>query len=380
MSHELRTPLNAVIGLTHLLLKTSMDERQRDYTEKMRQASSSLLGIINNILDFTEVDTGKLKLERTEFNVQEMFNDLADYFRQQNPDSIISLRLVLDSTIPSALLGDSLRLKQIFINLLDNAYKFTEKGSITVRAAVSRRDPNNVTIDFAIEDTGIGMSPKQMEEIFAVFNQADNSATRKYGGMGIGLTITREMVELMGGTITVSSQEGQGTVFTFSCSFQIPEGISVQNAPQELPAAAAKTTSKDNVNMVLNGMRVLLAEDNKVNAIIASELLKSVSIDVTVAQNGSEALNQLAEAARTHGRPAFDLVLMDLQMPVMDGYEATRIIKSTPEYKDIPVFALTAHAFAEERERCRLLGMQEHLTKPIDVDKFFEAVRRVAPH
>ncbi|MDR3181806.1 MAG: response regulator [Planctomycetaceae bacterium] len=374
MSHELRTPLNAVTGLTDLLLKTPMNDRQRDYIEKMRDASASLLNIINNILDFSEVDSGKMKLERLTFDVKAMFSELGDYFRRQYPNSGVEQRLDFDAAIPSSLIGDPVRLKQVFINLLDNAYKFTEKGAITVRAAVGMSDPNNVMLNFAVEDTGVGMSQQQLKEVFTVFNQADNSATRRYGGVGIGLTITREMVELMGGKINVSSKEGEGTTFTFSCSFKVPEGVTVKSKP-----AAEEKQQSGSENAVLQGMHVLLAEDNKINAMIATELLKTVGVNVTPAVNGSEALDKLAEAVKTR-RPAFDLVLMDLQMPVMDGYEATKIIKSTPDYKDIPVYALTAHAFAEERERCRLLGMSEHLTKPIDIEKFYAALRQAAPH
>ena len=375
MSHELRTPLNAVIGLTDLLLKTQMDEKQRDYTEKMHIASSALLGIINNILDFSSIDAGKMKLQRVDFDLHMMFDELDDYFRSLHSDSEIELRFETGETIPKMLRGDSLRLNTVFVNLIDNAYKFTEKGSITVRSNVVRRDPDNVMLEFAVEDTGIGMSSEQMQSIFEVFNQADNSATREYGGAGIGLAITQEMVKLMGGTITVSAKEGQGTVFTFTCAFQIPEGSISTDIHIQVP-----TEIRGESNEILHGMRVLLVEDNKINAMITTELLKSVGINVTLAVNGAESLDKLAEAAKEHGKPAFDLVLMDLQMPVMDGYEATEIIKSKPEFKDIPIFALTAHAFTEERERCLSLGMREHLTKPIDTDKFYAAIRQVAPN
>jgi signal transduction histidine kinase len=206
MSHEIRTPLNAVVGLTNLLLNTPMDERQRDYAEKMRRASSTLLGIINDILDFSKADAGDMKLERVSFDIRRMFDDLEVFFREQKAGSEIALRFEIDPSLPAALLGDQLRLQQIFINLVDNAYKFTKKGSITVRAAVSARGSNDVIVDFAVEDTGIGMSQKQMDGIFSAFNQADNSYTRKYGGTGIGLTITRQIVELMGGEISVSSE------------------------------------------------------------------------------------------------------------------------------------------------------------------------------
>jgi signal transduction histidine kinase len=371
MSHEIRTPLHAVIGLTNLLLKTPMDDRQREYTEKMRRASSALLGIINDILDFSKVDAGDIKLENAVFDIKRMFEDLAVFFREEYGRSDIELRLELDRNLPARLIGDPLRLQQIFINLVDNAYKFTEKGSVTVRASVSKRGSNDVTLDFAVEDTGIGMSPKQMDDIFAAFNQADNSYSRKYGGIGIGLAITREMVELMGGKIGVSSEEGKGTVFTFSCPFPLPE---------DEPASEAQEpeTPDDDPNAILKGMRVLLVEDNEINTLIATELLDAVAVDVTTAKNGAEALERLAQAAKTEGNPPFDLVLMDLQMPVMDGYEATKIIKGTPEYKDMPVYALTAHAFPEERARCLELGMDDHLTKPIDVATFYGALRGVA--
>jgi signal transduction histidine kinase len=367
MSHEIRTPLHAVIGLTDLLLKTPMDDTQRDYTEKMRRASATLLGIINDILDFSKADAGDIRLAPAPFDIRRMFGDLDVFFRERYETSGVELRFEIDPNIPSALIGDSLRLEQVFINLVDNAFKFTDAGSVTVRANVSYESAGGVTLTFAVADTGIGMSRKQMDEIFAAFSQADSSYSRKYGGLGIGLAITREMVELMGGKITVSSEEGKGTEFTFSCPFPLAEDA----APE------TETPADGDENAILKGMRVLLVEDNEINTLIAAELLETVGIDVTTAENGKEALERLAE--NTNGdNPAFDLILMDLQMPVMDGYETTKIIKETPEYRDIPVYALTAHAFPEEKERCLNLGMGEHLTKPIDVEIFYGALREVA--
>ncbi|AEF82343.1 hybrid sensor histidine kinase/response regulator [Leadbettera azotonutricia] len=358
MSHEIRTPLNAVIGLNDLLLKTRLDDKQRDYTEKMRSSSATLLRLVNDILDFSDVDSGRMKLENGVFDIRKMFDELQAFFREKNPGSPLALYFELDPALPSSLVGDERRLRQIFINLTGNAYKFTEKGSITIRAAISGRNSNSVNVDFAVEDTGIGMSREQTDKLFSVFTQADNSSTRKYGGAGIELAVTREIVELMGGKISVTSEAGHGTTFMFSCSFPL-----------------AGDGAADTRNAVLHGARVLLVEDNEINVMIVMELLNTVGMEVATAQNGKEALDVLADAAKTHGLPPFDVVLMDLQMPVMDGYEATRIIREMPEYNDMPIYALTAHAFPEERERCLRLGMKDHLTKPIDVDLFYSALR-----
>jgi signal transduction histidine kinase len=365
MSHEIRTPLNAVIGLTNLLLKTPMNDRQRDYTEKMHRASATLLGIVDDILDFAKAESGEMTLESVPFDIRQIFEDLSVFFNEQNSGSDIDLIIEMDTSLPARLLGDPLRLQQVFINLVDNAYKFTEKGSVTVRASVSALTEKSVNIGFSVEDTGIGMSQEQIEAIFAAFNQADNSPTRKYGGTGIGLSVSRQMVELMGGKLDVASEKGKGTIFSFACAFALPEETPAANAP-----------AKDG-NEALRGMRVLLVEDNEINAMIAIELLNAAGVQAVSAQNGKEALEQLA-VVRDSGGPQFDLVLMDLQMPVMDGYEATKIIKATPEYQDIPVYALTAHAFPEEKKRCLALGMAKHLTKPIDADAFYEAIREAA--
>ncbi|MDR0869911.1 MAG: response regulator [Planctomycetaceae bacterium] len=363
-SHELRTPLNATVGLSDVLLKTNLDDAQKGYVKEIYLASLSLLGIVSTIIDFTEAESGKMKINRTAMNVRQLLEDTLKEFRVLKTASKVQLKTELDNRVPSSVLGDPLRLKQVLSHLLDNAYKFTEEGTITVCANVSRSDPNNVQLDFSIADTGIGLNPQQADKMFALFNQADNSATRKYGGIGIGLTIAREITRMMGGTISAANNEGGGACFTLSVPFQVPEG------GQEITDSetAAGTSDVD-----LTGLRVLLAEDNKVNVLIAMQLLKRAGADVVVAGDGAEALRILKEIPQP-----FDAVLMDLQMPVMDGYEATKVIKSLPEYKDIPVIALTAHSFAEERERCRNLGMEEHLSKPIDIPLFYATLRNIA--
>jgi signal transduction histidine kinase len=373
MSHEIRTPLNAVIGLTNLLLKTHMDEKQKDYTDKMRRAASTMLSLVNDILDFAKIDTGDMAIEQVPFNIYRLIDDLAFFFQEKNTGSGVKLVFDLDPALPMNLLGDPRRLQQIFINLLDNAYKFTEKGSITVKAAVSSLSSGNAVVDFAVEDTGIGISKEQIDAIFAAFNQADNSATRKYGGVGIGLTVTRQIVELMGGKMSVSSEEGKGTLFSFSCPFLIDSKDSALNGLKGAIKDAEE--GDDERNVVLRGSRILLVEDNEINAMIAAELLKAVNADITIAINGSEALRELDEAEKTYGARAFDIILMDLQMPIMDGYEATQKIKGSPLYRDIPIYALTAHAFPEDKERCFSLGMAGHLSKPIDVELFYATLR-----
>ncbi|MCL2744281.1 MAG: ATP-binding protein, partial [Planctomycetaceae bacterium] len=374
MSHELRTPLNAVVGLTELLKNTSMDNTQRYYIDKMHQATLVLLALIENILDFSKIEAGKTRLQRSAFDLRKMFEYLKDLCRSHHSESPVKLVIDIDRDIPDVLLSDQERLQQILINLISNAYKFTEKGTITIKSELVRSDPNNVEISFSVSDTGIGMSPEQLEKIFAVFEQADTTSTRKYGGVGIGLTLARELVGLFGGTITVKSKEGVGTAFSFTIVFQIPESGSVSEA--EL-YDAGKEPHDYVSDTTLKGMKVMLVEDNKINQMIAAELLKRVGVIVTTAANGQIALEKLMEARNIQSKDKpFDLILMDLQMPVMDGYEATKIIKGMPEYKDIPVYALTAHAFLEEQRRCFELGMEEHISKPINTKKLYDALRK----
>jgi signal transduction histidine kinase/CheY-like chemotaxis protein len=489
MSHEIRTPMNAIIGMAYLALKTDLDERQHDYVSKIHTAGQSLLGIINDILDFSKVEAGKLHLEQADFSLQDVMSNALVMVRQRAGEKGVELlldvkdaRLVGEYTHFS---GDSLRLTQVLTNLLSNAVKFTEQGyvraSVTIVSQDNEKQPIGLTLQFAIEDTGIGMSQAQMANLFQEFNQADNSTTRRFGGTGLGLTISLKLVELMGGKIEVESEEGRGSCFSFNVNLQLAKpfendslpvsfdgsklralvvddqlaarqvmtemlglyGLQVEAVDSGVKALAvlsaraqefdycfidwvmpemggdqllreiqAKSITKPELIVVsafdsdqlhekalklgvvrilmkplmpkdvediltkktlvkdkkqqdygvdIEGMRILLVEDNMVNQLLARKLLEARKVVVTLADNGQKALSILDEK----GAQSFDLVLMDLQMPVMDGYTATAEIRAQSRYDNLPIVAMTAHAMIEEQQRCQKLGMVGHITKPI---------------
>ncbi len=510
MSHEIRTPMNAMIGMAYLALRTELTPRQRDYVGKMYNAARSLLGIINDILDFSKVEAGRIELEQVRFRIEDVVGNALSLVRQRAQEK--GVELLFDITEPAllgedgALSGDALRLGQVLTNLLSNAVKFTERGHVTLTLGERERSSARVVLDFRVQDTGIGMTPEQIGRLFTEFTQADGSTTRKYGGSGLGLTISKRLVELMGGQIDVSSEAGRGTEFRF----HVPMVLATPPAPPATPLpragsmrvlvvddqpdarrslvdmlhalqvgreAGGRIDSADDGDTALDalaradadgrpydlllidwvmprldgagvlralaermhphrplpvivsaydtekmqeaakalgaqhllpkpvlpeslrglfnwldgqrstetpaaadareaaqlaGMSVLLAEDNPINRQLVVELLEQVGVSVEAAANGQEVLDLLDARPTDH----FELLLLDLQMPEVDGYEAARRIRMSPRHFALPIVAVSAHALVEERERCRMLGMNEHVSKPIDPQLLYATIAR----
>jgi CheY-like chemotaxis protein len=309
-----------------------------------------------------------MTLEHIPFMLNSVLDDLSIFFQEKSLKSGLAFIFDVPASLPQALLGDPLRLRQIFINLVGNSFKFTKNGSITLSVRQKSINADSVTIVFSVKDTGIGMSRDQAARLFSAFTQADTSTTRRYGGTGLGLTITKSLVELMNGEISLESEPNLGTTMTFSCVFGLnPNALKSPSDKIGNIASRAAIQKQKDAPKPLKGFRVLLVEDNDVNVLVARSLMKKMGLEVTVAENGEIALARLEEARQEGCQPLFNLVLMDLQMPVMDGYEATKRIRANPQYEGLIIVAMTAHAFAEERERCLANGMNGHLSKPIDV-------------
>jgi len=362
MSHEIRTPMNSVMGMVYLALKSTPNPTLREYLEKIQQSGAHLLGIINDILDFSKIDAGKLQLDMDVCALQPTLQQIITLTEGKAIEKGLQLNMEMAPDVPRAIRCDSLRLGQILINFLNNACKFTEQGRVVLR--VRALEINAATASchllFEVEDTGIGLSEEQSQRLFQSFEQGDNSTTRRFGGTGLGLAISKQLADLMGGEVGVASTPGSGSRFWLECRFeiaQLPEETKpLDAAPQDAIAA-------------LRGKRVLLVDDNHFNLDVASDLLKDIHMHVEVAVNGALAIDALR-------RSTFDVVLMDVQMPVMDGHEATRRIRNDPSLANTVVLAMTANAGPEDRELCLQAGMNDVLTKPIEPDLLFAALAR----
>jgi PAS domain S-box-containing protein len=363
MSHEIRTPMNSVLGMAQLALQAEADPKQRDYLNKILISGEHLLSIIDSILDFSKIDAGKLIIEITDFELGTVIANLANLVTVKAEQKKLKLIFEMDSSIPRYLRGDPLRLSQILINFINNAIKFTEQGKIMVRGCAVSESADDVLLRFEVQDTGIGIAPEEMLKLFQTFQQGDSSISRKYGGSGLGLVISKRLANLMGGETGVESTAGQGSTFWFT--LKVGKG----NQPQQTEPHAQLNQA---TLAAINGAHILLAEDNLFNQQVASEFLQEAGAVVSIAANGKEALALLQHRH-------FDCVLMDMQMPIMDGLEATRLIRANVAMAGIPVIAMTANVSNEDRERCRVAGMDDFVSKPFKLDALYTTLANWLP-
>lgn len=373
VSHELRTPMNAIIGMTDLALNEAVSPSVHDYLKTVKESAQVLLSLLNDILDFSKIEAGKFAFDNQAFRIRDLLNETIKTMAIQASQKNLDLSCSIENEVPDGVIGDPLRLRQVLTNLISNAIKFTEKGSVRVSVKVESQDARQMRLHFVVTDTGIGISPEDQRKIFAPFTQADSSLTRHFSGTGLGLTISAELVKMMDGNIQVESQLGTGSTFSFTASFRRPaewqyRKISSDYSPAIGSSAATESIPPKNGSQDIH---ILVAEDTPANQKLINTVLKKLGYSFETVSNGQQALDRLSQRH-------FDLMLLDVQMPVMSGMQVASIVREQEKSDDthIPIIAMTAHAMPGDAERCLAAGMDAYLSKPLDIGSLAELINR----